>query len=189
MLLILDRETIMRAFASEADSNTRMSIYAEKAREEGFNAIGDTFEEISGNDERIAGVWLERAGEIGSIEENLQKGIDSNKQQLEFYQGIQDEENEAVITAITQVKENQIDMLQEALDGLDTETWYTPGTSSHWLCSRCGFVAGGNRCPLSCPLCRCHQGFFRPHRPGRRPTPPPPPPPHPGQRPRYGGRR
>lgn len=178
----------INAFDLSSNSSTIMSIYADKATEDGFNAIGDTLNEISNSDKAIARVMLERAGEIGSLEENLQRGIDNSQNMLEHYNEMRAGTDDPTLAAISQVMEGRVGTLQDTLDSLDAETIYMPGQQGDWICSRCGFIASGRNCPLNCPLCSCHQGYFRPVRPLRRPTPILPPR-RPGQRPPYNGRR
>ena len=183
-----DSSKWMQAFDLASNSSTRMSIYADKAEEEGFNAIGDTLDDMARSNTAIARVMLERAGELGSIEENLQSGIDNNQLMLEYYNNMRETDDDMTMTAISQVLEGQIGTLQDTLDSLDAETIYMPGRQGDWICSRCGFIARGRNCPLNCPLCSCHQGYFRPIRPIRLPIPILPPR-RPGQRPPFNGRR
>ena len=176
----------MEAFDLVADTSTRMSIYADKATEDGFNAIGDTLNDIARSDKAIARVMLERADEIGPVEENIQWSLENSQQMREYFDELRGDGDDPTLAAISQVFEVQINTLQDTLDSLDAETIYMPGKESDWVCSRCGFIATGRNCPLHCPLCSCHQGFFRPIFPFRRPTPLQR---RPSTRPPYHGRR
>ena len=178
----------MHAYDMASNSYTRMSIYADKATEDGFNAVGDTLNDIARSDKAIARVMLERSNEMGQLEDNLQWGIDNSQHMLDYYNGLREDTDDPTLSAISQVVEGQIGTLQDTLDSLDAETIYTPGQLGDWICSRCGFIASGRNCPMHCPLCSGHQGYFRPWRPIRRPTPILPIR-RPGQRPPYYGRR
>jgi len=152
---------MQKAFDDEAISNVNMMLYSEKAKEEGFNAIGDKLNEIAHNNMAHAKIWLNELGKSSTTEENLQNSIDSHKEEIEFYTDWQQEDDSPQLKAIIQVKEAQLEDLQESLNQMDTETMFITPKSSEWYCTNCGFIAKGKRCPLYCPLCGCHQGYFK----------------------------
>ena len=69
---------LMSAFAGESQARVKYGIYGEKAREEGYQQIGDIFDETSHNEKAHAELWLKyiHGGSIPSTLPNLQNGVD-----------------------------------------------------------------------------------------------------------------
>ena len=70
---------LMSAFAGESQARVKYGIYGEKAREEGYQQIGDIFDETSHNEKAHAELWLKyiHGGSIPSTLPNLQNGVDA----------------------------------------------------------------------------------------------------------------
>lgn len=68
---------LMSAFAGESQARVKYGIYGEKAREEGYQQIGDIFDETSHNEKAHAELWLKYTLVAPSHRPaNLQNGVD-----------------------------------------------------------------------------------------------------------------
>lgn len=70
-------KNLKSAFAGESMARNRYTFYAEKAREEGHEAIADTFEKLAGNEMMHAKIWFKMLhdGAIPGTGENIQDAI------------------------------------------------------------------------------------------------------------------
>ena len=64
-------ENLMAAFAGESQARNKYNYYASKAREEGYNQIGDLFDETALNEKEHAKLWFKLAHGIDCTVENL----------------------------------------------------------------------------------------------------------------------
>ncbi|MDD4572405.1 MAG: rubrerythrin family protein, partial [Clostridia bacterium] len=51
-------KNLLAAFAGESQARNKYSYYASKARKEGYNLIGDIFEETANNEKEHAKIWF-----------------------------------------------------------------------------------------------------------------------------------
>ena len=64
-------QNLWSAFSGESMARNRYNYYAEKARQEGYEQIGDVFDITASNEKAHAKLWLDQLDGIGTTEENL----------------------------------------------------------------------------------------------------------------------
>ena len=64
-------DNLMMAFAGETQARTKYSIFASKAKEEGYHQIGRIFEETADNEKEHAEIWFRHLAGLGNTAENL----------------------------------------------------------------------------------------------------------------------
>ena len=145
---------LMSAFAGESQARVKYGIYGEKAREEGYQQIGDIFDETSHNEKAHAELWLKyiHGGSIPSTLPNLQNGVDGehfewSQMYKEFAEVAHEKRYQALVN---DVNGNQV---------------FKKVTSQTWICRNCGFVLEGVEAPPQCPLCKYPQAFFEVDKP------------------------
>ena len=68
---------LLTAFAGECEARTKYTLFAAKARQDGFAQIGAIFDETGDNEKEHAEVWWKvLTGGAGQTQENLQNAID-----------------------------------------------------------------------------------------------------------------
>ena len=66
-------DNLYAAFAGETQARGKYTVFASKAKKEGYQQIASIFEETAKNEQAHAALWLEAIeGGIGSTEENLE---------------------------------------------------------------------------------------------------------------------
>jgi rubrerythrin len=70
-------KNLKAAFSGETSASGKYAIYANKAREDGYQQIGNIFDETSKNEREHAEVWLKlmHGGEVPSTLDNLQEAF------------------------------------------------------------------------------------------------------------------
>ena len=68
---------LMAAFAGESQARNKYTYYASKARKDGFEQIGDLFEETANNEKEHAKIWFKQLhnGDIPETDENLKDAV------------------------------------------------------------------------------------------------------------------
>ena len=66
-------KNLLAAFAGESQAYTKYTYYASKARKDGYQQIGDLFEETAKNEKEHAKIWFKQlhGGEMPETTENL----------------------------------------------------------------------------------------------------------------------
>lgn len=156
------RDSLKRAFDGEAKAVLRLTVFAEKADEEGYPQIGKLFRVIAASEAIHGTRALKLLREIGSTEENLAASFESEESvaqvaYAEFIKQAIDTGNRAAALYFTHsrdVEETHARLYKDALNAMasDQET-------SYYLCQVCGYVSEGS-VPDTCPVCQAPKEQF-----------------------------
>lgn len=164
-------KNILATIDGEQKASTRYAIFAEKAKEENYQQIGNIFEETSGNEREHAVVWMKilNGGEIPPTLDNLQTA----------YQGEHNEWTSLYIGyAETARKEGypEIAQLYEGIAGIERHhdarfrklaqniingQVFCKKVNTVWICLNCGNLFYGECAPEICPVCGYPQGYYQ----------------------------
>ena len=166
---------LMSAFAGESQARVKYGIYGEKAREEGYQQIGDIFDETSHNEKAHAELWLKyiHGGSIPSTLPNLQNGVDGehfewSQMYKEFAEVAKQEGFPQIALSFEQVAKVEAaheKRYQALVNDVNGNQVFKKVTSQTWICRNCGFVLEGVEGPPQCPLCKYPQAFFEVDKP------------------------
>ena len=160
-------KNLYRTFAGESRANTKYTLYAEKARQEGYQWVGEIFDETAKNElahaRRVYGQFLKN---VKSTCDNL---VDSINGETEEYKDIYKRfENEArqegfndiadFFKELQEVEEAHSKRYKKLYDG----TMFSGPKESKWCCMNCGYIHEGVEAPLICPLCKFPRAYFKP---------------------------
>lgn len=160
----------MDTYAGELKASTKYRIYAQKARDDGFEQIGSIFDETSGNEKEHAEIMLEllNADEMPSTKANLKDAVEgesdeSKRLYREFAKTAREEGFEQIgdlFDGIADIEKNhsrRFGMLLKNIE--DDEVFCKPG-ENWWICTNCGNLYRGKCAPQICPVCGYPQGYY-----------------------------
>ena len=164
-------KNLFRTFAGESRARTKYDLYAEKARAEGYQWVGQVFNETALNEyahaRRSYGQLLNR---VGSTKENLLDAIMGETSEFkDIYKRFEEEAREEGFIEIAdfykelrEVEESHEVKYQALYDRLEDGTMFKGEEESKWICMNCGYIHEGMEAPLVCPLCKYPRAYFKP---------------------------
>jgi len=165
-------KNLLAAFAGESQARNRYTLFASKARADGYELVAQIFEETARNELAHAKRFFSflegypvqitatyPAGKIGTTLENLdaaRMGEDEEASSLypEFAKVAGDEgftAVAAVFNMIASIEKDHRDRYQKYWN-LVKDGWVWP-SGNQWLCTNCGYIHNGAQPPASCPVC------------------------------------
>jgi rubrerythrin len=175
-------KNLLKSFAGESQAKMRYTLFAEKAREEGYEQIAELFLETAWNEKEHANVFfsfLDRgenleitaaypAGIVGTTADNLKAAaMGENEEHTELYPEfarIAEEEGfKKVATAyrlISKVEEEHEARYLKLLKNIEEENVFKKDDAVRWKCRACGYVHEGEEALKRCPVCGTPLAFF-----------------------------
>ena len=173
---------LLASFAGESQARSRYTLFAEKAREEGYEQIAAVFmepaeQELSharqffsllegGTVEITAGY---PAGVVGDTKKNLAEAAAGERGEWgdlyeNFAKTAQDEGFPQIANTFRLVA--KVEQVHEAryvklLERLESGTEFEEPEPIEWQCRRCGFTITAKAAPKRCPVCGADQGWFQ----------------------------
>ena len=173
---------LLASFAGESQARSRYTLFAEKAREEGYEQIAAVFmepaeQELSharqffrllegGTVEITAGY---PAGVVGDTKKNLAEAAAGEREEWgdlyeNFAKTAQDEGFPQIANTFRLVA--KVEQVHEAryvklLERLESGTEFEEPEPIEWQCRRCGFTITAKAAPKRCPVCGADQGWFQ----------------------------
>lgn len=149
------KDALEKAVTGEAKANLRLTVFAEKAEEEGYDEIAKLFRVIAFS-EKIHGTRaLKQLREINNTEENLKYSFESETKVAGHAYGefiklateLNDKTSLLVFTQSRDVEEVHAKLYKEAMTHMLEDT-----ISNYYVCSVCGYVSD-DVLPEKCPIC------------------------------------
>ncbi|HCX04377.1 MAG TPA: rubrerythrin family protein [Clostridiales bacterium] len=175
-------KNLLKSFAGESQAKMRYTLFAEKAKEEGYEQIAELFLETAWNEKEHANVFfsfLDRgenleitaaypAGIVGTTADNLKAAaMGENEEHTELYPEfarIAEEEGfRKVATAyrlISKVEEEHEARYLKLLENIQKEQVFKKDEQVRWKCRACGYVHEGEEALKRCPVCGKPLAFF-----------------------------
>lgn len=165
-------KNLKKTFSGESKANTKYTLYAEKARREGYKYISDIFEETAHNELAHAReVYGEYLNQIKSTEDNLMNSfMGESSEATRIYKEYEEtarmegfDEIADFYKELAEVEAKHDIRFRQLYNGLLTGTLYKGDKNSLWQCTNCGYIYEGSTAPIECPLCHFPQGWFMPY--------------------------
>lgn len=157
------------AFAGESRACTLYRLYAERARRDGCQQIGDLLDETAGNEEAHAEIWfrLLHGGEVPDTAENLRAAAeDENRGWRAVYpryaQAAKDEGYPDIADLFTEMAEIESEheaRLRKLLENIEQDEVFQKPCRRVWICMNCGHVTYGDCAPDGCTVCGYPQDY------------------------------
>lgn len=164
-------KNLYKTFAGESRARNRYNLYSEKARMEGYEWVGDVFDETAGNEYAHAReVYRRFLGLVGSTAENLMDAIQGETEEYskvykEFEADARKEGFKEIADfykELSEVEEFHERRYKDLYDKVVNKTMFTSKEAIKWQCLNCGYIYEGTEAPLVCPLCKFPRAFFKP---------------------------
>lgn len=164
-------KNLYRTFAGESRARTKYTLYGEKARQEGYQWVGEVFDETALNElahaRRVYAGFLKL---VGTTKDNLMDAINGESDEYKsIYKQFENEAREEGFTEIAdfykelqEVEESHANRYENLYDRLVSGTMFKGNKTSKWCCMNCGYIHEGDTVPMVCPLCKYPQGYFKP---------------------------
>ena len=178
-------QNLLKAFAGESQARNRYTLFAQTAREEGYEQISAVFAETADQELAHATRFFKflqggmvsitaeyPAGRIGNTAENLLEAAQgellewsdlyNNFEQVAVDEGFK--EVAAAFKMIAQVENFHEWRYRKLLERLQNDTVFKREKTIRWQCRNCGYIYEGTMAPARCPACLEPRAFFEPAR-------------------------
>ncbi|MBN2766924.1 MAG: rubrerythrin family protein [Paludibacteraceae bacterium] len=174
-------KNLLISFAGESQARMRYTMFASKAKKEGFEQIAAIFLETADQEKEHAKKFFSYleggmveitatypAGEVGTTAENLKAAAEGeNEEWTEAYPqfaDIAEAEGFANIAAtfrkIAAVEAEHEKRYLRLLEKVEAGQVYEREEEISWQCRNCGHVHVGKNAPKACPVCAHPQAYF-----------------------------
>ncbi len=156
-------KNLQSAYAGESQASNNYSIFANKARSEGYEAIAQYFELTSRHEKAHALIWHQLLNDgLNSTLQNLNESIknehfECTSMYKEFAETARNEGLDMIANLFEKVavveREHELEFLSYISSILNNEK--EPAAHEHsykWICGICGYIENGD-VPDACPLC------------------------------------
>lgn len=172
---------LLAAFAGESQARTRYTLFAKKAREEGYEQIAKIFlitaeQELSHAEQffsRLEGGVVNinagyPAGVVADTMTNLREAAAGEREEWsDLYANFASTAEEegfkdiaVLFKMIAKVETEHEQRYLRLLDRLTNEQEFSGPEEQEWQCMNCGYVHKGKSAPKKCPACGKEQGWF-----------------------------
>lgn len=162
-------KNLQTAFAGESKASTKYRIYALKAREDGYEQIGNIFDETAGNEQEHAEIWMSwlMGGEIPCTLENLKEAASGEHYEWttmypEFAETARKEgfcELAKLFTEVGAIERQHERRYNKLAHNIKTNQVFCKPCRMVWICMVCGHVTYAECSPKVCPVCGSPQSF------------------------------
>ncbi len=172
---------ILKAFAGESQARNRYHLFAEIAREEGYEQIASIFDETAHNEKIHAqpffsflegdGVEITAtypAGKIGTTLENLKAAAEGEHEEFvilypTFAEVAKKEGFPKIASAfklIANVEKEHEERFLKLASNIEENKVFAKEEKVVWICRECGHIHIGPKAPGLCPTCLRPQAYF-----------------------------
>ncbi|MDR1421287.1 MAG: rubrerythrin family protein [Coriobacteriales bacterium] len=163
------------AFSGESQATNKYGYYADKARQEGYQQIGDIFTETSGNERQHAKLWFQILYNNGAIRgpvpttpvNLLDAAGGENYEWTTMYKDFAEEaraegfgEIAVLFDAVGAVEKDHEARYRLLAEHLENGEVFARDQVYAWKCLKCGHVHFGTEPPVACPVCAHPKAYF-----------------------------
>lgn len=162
-------ENLQKAYAGEREACAKYLVYETKAREDGYEQIGNIFHETSGNEQEHAEIWLKwlSGGEVPDTLHNLAESAAGERYEWsqmypEFAQTAREEgfcELACLFEKVGAIEKQHDARYRRLGRNIENDQVFCKPHSEVWICMVCGHVTYGECSPKVCPVCGHSQSF------------------------------
>jgi rubrerythrin len=174
-------QNLLKAFAGESQARMRYTLFAQKAKEEGYEQIAAIFLETAEQEAVHAtrffsfldGGMVEihasyPAGIVGHTADNLKASAEGeNEEWTELYPEfarIAEEEGfkkvASLFKIIAKAEINHEKRYRKLLENCIKKQVFEREEEEEWYCRKCGYIHKGKKAPGNCPCCENPQAYF-----------------------------
>lgn len=172
---------LLASFAGESQARSRYTLFAKKAREEGYEQIARIFLITAEQELSHAELFFSRleggvvqiaagypAGVVADTMTNLREAAAGEREEWSdlyaSFAGTAEEEGfpdiEALFKMVAKVEIQHEQRYLRLLERLTNGQEFSGEEEEEWQCMHCGYVHKGKSAPKRCPVCGKEQGYF-----------------------------
>lgn len=161
-------ENLKRAFAMEAEARARYTIFASKAKKDGYEQISELFTRTASNELEHSKIWFKELYGDTCTAENLAFAAETeNHEWSSVYvtfakeaeaEGFRDLADKFRRVAFIEMHHEEI--YRKLLRNLREDSVFVKDEEKVWECRNCGYVTIGKEAPESCPTCEHPRSYF-----------------------------
>lgn len=175
------KQHLINAFVGESQSRNRYTIFAKRAKKEGYYLISEIFLETAENEFEHAKLFYKHIPNgfyipnlsypffIGDTYDNLIASSSSERDEWEnvYKTASQTAKDEGfddisrLFFNIGEIEKRHAHRFSTLAEQIKKETLYKKGEVNQWICMNCGHTHIGKEAPCKCPVCEHEQEYFR----------------------------
>lgn len=163
-------ENLQKAFQREALAIAKYNIYADVAKDDGYQGIKDIFLQTVKNETAHAEIWFKilHGDDLPHTLDNLEDATSGEDYEYEdFYPNFADiAEEEGFIEIsnlfreVADVEKSHHQRYDIVIDNIKEDKIFKKDEDIIWECSNCGHLEYGLEAPLKCPVCGHPRAYF-----------------------------
>lgn len=174
-------KNILKSFAGESQAYARYTMFAELAREEGYEHIAALFDETAYNEKLHAQVFFSflqgdiveitaeyPAGKVGNTHENLIAAAEGEHEEFvvlyPHFADVAEEEGFPKIAnqfrLIAKVEKEHEQRFLKLAENVKNDLVFAKDEKVVWICRECGHIHVGPKAPGLCPTCLHPKAYF-----------------------------
>ncbi|MDY3858382.1 MAG: rubrerythrin [Muribaculaceae bacterium] len=175
-------QNLLKSFAGESQARNRYTIFAEVARNEGYEQIAaiflETAEQELAHAKRFFSMLDEGfleitatypAGPVGDTARNLAEAAAGEHEEwadmyVEFARVAREEGFNAIgalFDGVAKVEQSHEARYNKLLERVKSGTVFSSDEAIDWQCRYCGYIINAKSAPKTCPVCLHPQAFFQ----------------------------
>lgn len=163
-------KNLYKTFAGESRARNKYTLFAEKAKADGFMYVAEVFTDISGNELAHAReVYKRYLDRVCSTKNNLIDAAigESEESKIiykEFEKVARDEgfiEVADFYKELQEVEEHHKEIFLDLAKKFKDDKIFKSDKKSLWMCLNCGYIYEGCEAPERCPLCKYPRSYFK----------------------------
>ena len=163
-------QNVLKTMEGEMKASATYAIYAAKARDDGYQQIGNIFDETSGNEREHAEIFMKllNGGSVPDTLTNLKKAYSGEnnewtKMYLEFANQAREEGYEQIAKlyeGIIEIEKHHDFRFRTLAENIENNEVFCKDKPALWICLNCGALYWGICAPKKCPVCGYDQGYY-----------------------------
>lgn len=160
---------LMAAFAGESQARNKYTYFAAKAKQDGYEQIGELFERTADNEKAHAEIWFKLLnGAIGETKDNLSDAADGEHYEWsDMYPSFAETARQegfddiaARFEMVAKIEKEHEERFKKLLQNVNDSLVFSKDGEAVWICRNCGHIVVGKQAPLVCPVCSYAQSYF-----------------------------
>jgi rubrerythrin len=162
-------KNLQTAMAGEQKAGGKYRMYAEIARNDGYEQIANIFDETANNEREHAEIWNKElhCGDTTSTLANLKEAAaGENYEWTTMYNDFADTakaegygEIARLFTEVGEIESQHEERYNKLASNIQNDEVFCKPGAQVWICMVCGHVTYGDCAPEVCPVCGAPQAF------------------------------
>ena len=163
-------QNLLSAFTAESRAMNKYTLYAAKAKQDGYEQIAAIFEETANNERAHAEIWLKQVnnGELNATPVNLNDAASGeNYEWVDMYPEYAKTAREEgfdhiafLFEKVAEIEKEHEERFKKLLTNIEDSLVFTKENDVMWICRNCGHIQFGKDAPGICPVCQKEQSYF-----------------------------